>query len=193
MSVALLPAVFASEQVFPSSATFDTEQSIDIAAPPNAVWHSLVYMRLDSEPPFPFRLGVAYPVRGDIVGQGVGAIRYGAFSTGVAIERVIEWAPNRKLAFLVVSDPPAMHELSPYAHVNAPHVRGYFRTATTSFELMPLGGGRTRVIERTSHELKLDPIMYWMPLARWVVDRNNARVLENLRQQSENLHLARAD
>lgn len=190
MSVALLPVVFASEQIFPSITTFDTVQQIDISAPADAVWHSLIYMRINSKPPFPFRLGIAYPVKGDVVGSGVGAVRYGVFSTGVAIERVTEWEPNRKLAFVMLRDPPAMHELSPYAHVNAPHVRGYFRTPTTSFELVPLDHGRTRVIERTSHELKLDPVIYWMPLVRWVIDQNNARVLDNLRRQSESLNLA---
>jgi len=40
-------------------------------------------------------------------------------------------------------------------------------------------------IERTSHELKLEPIFYWLPLARWVVHANNARVLAYIRRQAE--------
>jgi hypothetical protein len=41
------------------------------------------------------------------------------------------------------------------------------------------------VIERTSHTLRLDPVLYWLPLARWVVAANNARVFAHIRRQSE--------
>ena len=69
--------------------------------------------------------------------------------------------------------------------VHAPHIVGYFRTEFTSFELVPRTNGRTEIIERTSHELKLEPIIYWLPLARWVVHANNARVLAYIHRQAE--------
>jgi hypothetical protein len=78
-----------------------------------------------------------------------------------------------------------MHELSPYPHVNAPHVTGYFRTTYTSFEIVPVAPGRSGVLERTGHELKLDPILYWLPLARWVIHQDNWRVLTYVRRQAE--------
>lgn len=40
--------------------------------------------------------------------------------------------------------------------------------------------------ERTSHELKLDPALYWLPFARLMVDTNNSRVLRHIKRQSEN-------
>ncbi len=186
MSVALLPMVFFSEQAFPPSRTVDISQSIDVAAPADAVWQSLI--RMDSigpAPALPFRLGVAYPVSAQIIGEGVGAKRIGVFSTGDAVEQVTVWEPGRKLSFVVLSDPPAMRELSPYKHVNAPHVVGYFHTITTSFVLLPLQDGRTRVILRSTHELKLDPVLYWLPLTRWVVTMDDARVLAYVRRRSE--------
>ncbi len=191
MSIALLPMVFMSEYVLPTDTSFDTSESINVAATPHDVWLSIVNMgTLGETPALPFRLGVAYPVRGEIIGQGVGAVRKGTFSTGVALERVTEWTPDRKLAFVVVSDPPAMRELSPYRHVNAPHVRGYFRTTYTSFEIISLGNGHSRIVEHTHHELKLDPVLYWMPFARWIIHENNARVLSHIRHQAE--HTARS-
>jgi hypothetical protein len=45
--------------------------------------------------------------------------------------------------------------------------------------------GHTEIIERTSHEMKLEPILYWLPMARWVVDQNNARVLTHVQRQAE--------
>ncbi len=183
---ALLPIVFAMESVLPAQTNFDTYQTIEVAAPAELVWKSILHMDTMDEPlALPFRLGVAYPLRGEVVGEGVGAVRHGEFSTGVAIERVTEWEPNRKLAFVVVNDVPAMRELSPYQHVHAPHVLGYFRTSYTSFELVPRPGGGTEIVERTSHQLKLEPVLYWLPLARWIVGANNARVLAHIKRQAE--------
>jgi uncharacterized membrane protein YhaH (DUF805 family) len=183
---AVLPLIFALESVFPAATSFDTYQTITVGAPPEVVWQSIVRMEPIDEPPaLPFRLGVAYPRSGEFLGEGVGAMRRGEFSTGTALERVTEWIPNRKLAFVVLTDVPGMRELSPYEHVHAPHVVGYFNSKVTSFELVPRSDGGTDVIERTSHELKLEPVLYWLPLARWVVSQNNARVLAHIRRQAE--------
>jgi hypothetical protein len=184
-AVALLPLVFALESAFPPTASFDTSENIVVEAPPELVWRAIVQMApMDAPPALPFRLGVAYPLGGEIIGKGVGAVRRGEFSTGTAIEQVTEWIAQRKLTFVVLNDVPSMRELSPYQHVHAPHVVGYFRTTSTSFELLPQPGGQTQIVERTSHELKLDPVFYWLPLARWMVHENNARVLAHIRGQA---------
>jgi uncharacterized membrane protein YhaH (DUF805 family) len=185
-SLALLPLVFAFENVVSATTAFDTRETILVDAPPAAVWNAIVHMApLDAPRPLPFRLGLAYPLGGRIVGEGVGAVRLGEFSTGTAVERVTEWVPARKLAFVVVDDVPAMRELSPYRDVHTPHVVGYFTTTSTSFELLPQANGQTEIVELASHTLKLDPIFYWLPLARWVIHENNTRVLQHIRRQSE--------
>ena len=184
--IALLPLMFAIEHVLPPSAHFETDQTIAVNAPPNLVWQSILSTDpIEGPLALPFRLGVAYPLRGEFRGEGVGAERLGEFSTGTAIERVTEWVPNRKLAFVVVRDIPAMRELSPYENVHAPHVVGYFRTTYTSFELIPRADGGTDIVERTSHELRIDPVPYWLPMARWIVRQNNVRVLEHIRIHAE--------
>jgi hypothetical protein len=183
---ALLPIVFLLEHLFSVPTNFDTQQAVTVNAPVEVVWSSILRMdRIDEPPSLPFRFGVAYPIRGEVVGEGVGAVRHGEFSTGTAIERVTEWVPNRKLAFAVETDIPAMRELSPYEHVHAPHVIGYFTTRTTSFELAPRPDGAIEVTLRSSHEIRLDPLLYWMPLARFMVAENNARVLAHIRRQAE--------
>ena len=184
--VALLPLIFALESVLPPLATFDTVETITVDAPAERAWDAIVHMsRIEAPLALPFRLGVAYPLGGEIVGDGIGAVRRGEFSTGTAIEQVTEWIAQRKLAFIVLSDVPAMQEFSPYPHVHAPHVSGYFRTTLTSFELVPLADGRTRIIEHTAHQLRLDPALYWLPLARWIVHENNTRVLRHIKRQAE--------
>jgi uncharacterized membrane protein YhaH (DUF805 family) len=184
--VALLPVIFALETSLPTAVPFDTLSRVQIGAPPPAVWKVLVRTDLSEEPvALPFRLRLAYPVRGEVLGEGIGSIRLGVFSTGVALERVTEWIPNRKLSFILLNEVPAMRELSPYAKVHAPHVVGYFRTTNTSFELLDRDDGNTEVIERTSHVLSLEPVLYWLPLARWVVHENNTRVLAHIKRRAE--------
>lgn len=181
MSLALLPALFALEAAMPPAAPIATYETIDIAASPSAVWRALT----DSSPIVagPGIVGVsglAYPVRGRLLGTGVGAERLGEFSTGVAREKVTEWQPERRLAFTVVEQPPAMEEMSPYRKVHAPHVRGYFDTAETRFELQPLANGGTRLTARATHILKMDPVLYWEPVARWAIHLNVTRVLRDI-------------
>jgi hypothetical protein len=174
------------EHAVSSTTSFDTRQTIEINAPPAVVWRAILHMEtIEEARALPFHLGIAYPIRGRVVGEGVGALRYGEFSTGTAVERVTEWEPERKLAFVVVEDVPSMHEMSPYDHVHAPHAVGYFTTRVTSFELVPRPGDRTEVIERTSHTLRLEPILYWLPMARWIVYENNMRVMAHIKRQSE--------
>ena len=186
MGFAVLPLMFALEAVLPPETSFETRETITVSAPPAVVWGSLLRMDTIEEPAaLPFRLGVAHPIRGEVVGEGIGAVRRGEFSTGIAIERVTEWVPNRTLAFVVEQDVPSMRELSPYHHVHAPHSTGYFRTVLTRFDLLPEPDGGTQIIEHTSHQLRLDPVLYWLPMVRWIVHMNNSRVLRHVKHQAE--------
>ena len=105
----------------------DSNRRIEVRAEAAHVWKAIVQMETIEEPLLlAHRLGLAYPVRGRVFGAGVGALRYGDFSTGTAIERVTEWVENRKLTFVVLKDVPGLRELSPYRHVHAPHVHRLF-------------------------------------------------------------------
>jgi hypothetical protein len=185
-SFAVMPLLLTGEVLLPPRGDFESVESVDVAATPAAVWDSVVHMGpIPDAPAVPFRWGLAYPMRGEIFGTGVGAVRRGVFSTGVAYERVTEWTPERKLSFVVLSDPPTMRELSPYAHVNAPHVNGYFRTLDARFTMTPLANGKTRLTLATHHELDLEPALYWMPIAQWATHTNKVRVLNHFRDQAE--------
>jgi hypothetical protein len=186
MSVALLPFVFALEAAMPPNIVIQTSESIDIGAPPADVWRALTATD-DIQPAagLVFRLGLAYPLRSRIISGRVGGERVGEFSTGTARERITQWLPGHRLAFTVLSQPPAMAELSPYERVDAPHVRGYFETVSTSFTLEPLPGGGTRLVANADHVLRLDPILYWEPIARWAIRQNVGRVLGNVRTRAE--------
>ncbi len=191
-SVALLPLIFLLDAAMPPELPIATRAGITIDAPPEAVWASLTADRPVREKPGLVGLaGLAYPVAGRIAGEGVGAHRHGKFSTGTADERVTVWRPGRALAFRVVRQPPAMEEMSPYRKLQTPHLIGYFDTGETRFDLVPLPGGRTRLTVRAGHVLRIDPVLYWGPIARWAIGQNVERVLSDVRRDAEGRQRAR--
>jgi uncharacterized protein YndB with AHSA1/START domain len=189
MSLALLPALFAIEAAMPPSVPIETRAAVEIDAPPAVVWAALTSgAPIASGPGLIGATGLAYPIRGRLLGAGVGTIRLGDFSTGTARERVTEWLPGRRLAFTVLRQPPAMEEMSPYRHVHAPHVNGYFATARTCFSLAATAGGHTRLTIEATHRLNIDPALYWEPLARLAIQLNVSRMLQDIRQKAEQAH-----
>lgn len=189
--IALLPLLFLLDAAMPPDLPIATRAAVTIDAPPEAVWSSLTADRPVREKPGLVGLaGLAYPVAGRIVGEGVGAHRHGKFSTGTADERVTVWQPGRALAFRVTRQPPAMEEMSPYRKLQTPHLVGYFDTGETRFDLRPLPGGRTRLTVRAGHVLRIDPVLYWGPIARWAIGQNVARVLRDVRRDAEGRHEA---
>lgn len=185
-SVALLPFLFAGETLAPPRAAFESHESIVIRAAPEDVWRTVTEMTPIPDPPgWPLNWGPAYPISGELFGEGVGAVRLGRFSTGVAYERVTAWEPGRALSFVVLSNPPMMRELSPYENIHAPHIEGYFRSTDVRFTITPLGDGSSRLDFVTRHELDIGPAPYWTPLARWMIHENKQRVMAHFKRQAE--------
>lgn len=185
-SVAVLPMIFMLEAAIPPEAPIATQYEIEIGAAPDIVWQALTSPEpIEVAPGLPALAGLAYPMSGKLEGEGVGAKRIGAFSTGTATEVVTEWKRDRVLTFRVENQPPAMEEMSPYRRVHAPHVQGYFLTGETRFELMPIGLNRTLLRVSSEHKLRIDPVPYWEPIARLAIRQNVGRVLEDIKEKSE--------
>lgn len=186
LSVAALPLIFALEAAVPPAVIITTYESVVITAPPSVVWRVLTSTdEIGSEPKLLAMAGFAFPVRGTLLGEGVGAVRIGEFSTGVAHERVTAWEPGRRLAFTVVDQPAMMEEMSPYRRVQASHLHGYFETKGTSFDLQQRPGNATQLTIRASHVMRLDPALYWEPMARWAIHKNVTRVLTSVKSKAE--------
>jgi len=184
--IALLPAMFAVDSLFPPAVTMLTDESIIVEASPRQVWRAVTSEEPIREPAtLVGRFGLAYPKRADFSSTGVGGIRTGYFSTGEAREKITEWKEGRRLGFVVLSQPPAMKEMSPYEKVHAPHVDGYFETGETQFDIQPLGKGRSRLTIRAAHRLSIAPVAYWEPIARWAAQGNTRRVLRDLKTKAE--------
>jgi uncharacterized membrane protein YhaH (DUF805 family) len=188
-ALAALPGAAFGEASLAAPPVRDVSTSIEIAAPPEAVWpHVIGFSDLPEPPAWQYRLGIAYPMRARIDGQGVGAIRRCEFSTGAFVEPITAWDPPRRLAFDVTSQPPSMKEWSPYAHVNAPHVEGYLRSTGGEFRLTALhtSRGERTLLEGTTHyTLSIYPEIYWRPFAEALLHGIHARVLRHIKALSE--------
>lgn len=158
----------------------------EIDAPPAAVWRHVVgFGELPPPPEWFFRLGVAYPMRARIEGEGVGAVRRCEFSTGPFVEPITRWEPGARLSFDVRSQPPSMTELSPYRHVHAPHLEGYMVSRRGEFRLVALPGGRTRLEGSTWYTMAIFPESYWVIPAELLLHAIHDRVLAHVARLSE--------
>ena len=155
--------------------------SVEIDAPPAAVWpHVLGFADIDEPPDWFFRLGIAYPQRARLEGKGAGAVRRCEFSTGAFVEPITAWEEPSRLAFDVRSQPPPLHEWSPYRHVHAQHLLDTLQSRRGEFRLIPLPNGRTRLEGRTFYQLAMEPQNYWAFFSDLFIHRIHRRVLAHI-------------
>lgn len=165
---------------------YEVESSVVVNAPPLTVWKSVVSFG-DVPPPteLPFRLGIAYPIRARIAGAGIGAMRYCEFSTGSFVEPITSWEPGKRLAFKVVHSPEPMHELSPYARIDTPHLHGYMVSRRGEFILQKISGNRTLLIGKTWYQHHLWPAAYWTIFSDAIIHAIHLRVLNHVKALAE--------
>lgn len=181
----LLPGGAAVESGPSHAHVREVRSSVVIEAPAAAVWDHVVAFAPIPEPRSPlFRLGLAYPMRAQIDGSGVGAIRYCVFSTGAFVEPITRWEPGERLSFDVADSPPPLRELS-FRKISPPHLTGYLEPVRGEFRLIELPGGATRLEGSTWYEQRLRPEGYWVLFSDFVIRRIHARVLDHIRTEVE--------
>jgi len=160
--------------------------SIDIDAPPEAVWEKVVTFTEIPEPrEWLFHTGIAYPLRATMVGTGVGAVRRCQFTTGAFVEPIQVWDAPRLLRFGVTENPAPMEELTPYHRIEPPHLKGYFVSHEGQFELTRLPGNRTRLTGTTWYTDRIWPSAYWRLWSDYIVHRIHMRVLRHIQVEAE--------
>jgi hypothetical protein len=160
--------------------------SIKINAPPEKVWQNLVaFAELPPPEDAFFKTGIAYPIRAEIKGQGVGAVRYCIFSTGAFVEPIEVWDEPRLLKFGVTAQPPVMNERSIYTDLRPPHLQNYLHSRHGQFLLTRLPDGRTRLEGTTWYQNDFWPSLYWQQWSDYIIHRIHLRVLEHIKRLSE--------
>jgi uncharacterized membrane protein YhaH (DUF805 family) len=168
------------------SPTFAVRSTIDVAAPPEKVWKQVIaFSEIGPPDEWIFRVGIAYPIRAQMVGTGAGAERHCVFSTGAFVEPIKIWDEPRLLKFSVTSNPPPMQEWTPYRHVEPPHLHGFLESEGGQFLLTPLPNGGTRLEGTTWYHHGLWPAAYWRVWSDAIVHRIHMRVLRHIRDEVE--------
>jgi uncharacterized membrane protein YhaH (DUF805 family) len=188
MIVMLFAPVFQSVEcwVKPVAETFEVRTAIEVNAPAEKVWNQVVaFAEIPPPRELLFRAGVAYPIRAEISGHGVGAVRHCVFSTGPFVEPIEVWDEPRLLKFGVTANPAPLNELSPYGNIQPPHLHGYFVSKQGQFVLTALPGGRTRLEGATWYQHTMWPAAYWRLWSDYIIQRIHLRVLEHIRNGAE--------
>jgi uncharacterized membrane protein YhaH (DUF805 family) len=187
LALMLTPSAYGLEHVLPpQTTTYMVKSAIDVNASPEKVWQQVIAF---SEIPAPdemiFRAGVAYPIRAEIHGSGPGAVRYCMFSTGPFVEPIEVWQEPTLLRFRVTANPVPMNELSPYSHIEPPHLHGYFESHEGQFQLTQLPDGRTHLEGTTWYSHALWPQAYWRHWSDYIIHTIHMRVLRHIKVETE--------
>jgi hypothetical protein len=182
-----LPALIAAEHAtLPEPPVFAVRTAVEIEAPPEVVWrHVVSFSELAPPTEFLFRMGIAYPIKAEIYGKGVGAERHCVFSTGSFVEPIEVWDEPRLLKFSVTSNPPPMEEWTPYEEVHPPHLEGFLASNGGQFLLERLPGGRTRLEGTTWYRHSLWPAFYWRLWSDEIIHAIHLRVLRHIKGNVE--------
>jgi len=183
----LLPGVFLLEySVGETPSLYEQKTSIVIKSDPQTVFkHVVSFSELPPPTEAMFKTGIAYPIRAEMHGQGVGAERHCVFSTGAFVEPITVWDEPRLLAFDVVDQPPAMEELSIYKNIHPPHLENYFLAKRGQFHVTALPDGTTLLEGTTWYQNRYWPAAYWHLWSDHVIDRIHTRVLLHIKSLAE--------
>jgi len=188
VGILLIPGLILLEHAIgPTPPVYEVKTSIVIKADPETVWtHVVSFSQLPPPTEAMFKTGLAYPIRAEMHGQGVGAERHCVFSTGAFVEPITVWDEPRLLAFGVRSQPPAMRELSIYSNVHPAHLEDYFIAQRGQFELKPLPDGTTLLEGTTWYQNRYWPAPYWHLWSDYIMDGIHKRVLLHIKSLAEN-------
>jgi hypothetical protein len=187
----LLPLlIFQESRLGLEPSRFKITSRLVINAPPERVWNSVTtFSELPPPQEMIFRAGLAYPIRAEIRGSGVGAIRHCIFSTGAFVEPIVVWQEPSLLRFTVTSNPPPMRELS-FAEVDPPHLHGFLESEQGQFELVSLPGGKTELVGTTWYRHGLWPEAYWRIWSDYIIHTIHMRVLRHIKTEVETQPIA---
>ena len=166
---------------------YEVKTSVVIKSDPKTVWtHVVSFSELAPPTEAMFKTGIAYPIRADIRGRGVGAVRHCVFSTGDFVEPITVWDEPRLLRFDVTAQPRVMDELSLYNDLRPPHLENYLISRQGQFELKALPDGSTLLEGTTWYQNRYWPAPYWHLWSDYIIHGIHKRVLLHIKSLAEN-------
>ena len=189
MGVALIPfLIFAVEANIPKSTdtyTVHTERVIDADAA--TVWETMVSVPAISEDEYPYifwhSLGMPRPVEADLVGEGVGAVRFARYDNGLQLQEPVSiWEPNHRFVFNVVVDENAP---PPFRQVGGELID----VLQVGFEIEPLADGQVRLHLNTDYELTTSLNFYGRLWFDYFLDELQTYILDVIEARAEAAYL----
>lgn len=187
VGVLLMPGLlFIEHAIGQAPPVYKVTTSVVVQSDPGTVWkHVVTFSQLPPPTEAMFKTGLSYPIRAEMCGEGVGAVRYCVFSTGAFVEPITVWDEPRLLAFDVSGQPPAMQELSIYDNVHPPHLDDYFVAKRGQFELKALPDGSTLLEGTTWYQNRYWPAPYWSLWSEYIMHGVHNRVLLHIKSLAE--------
>jgi hypothetical protein len=183
----VLPGMIFTESLSnPEPSLRKVSTRIEIRAAPEEVWPQLVaFTEIPAPTDWLFQTGIAYPIRAEMHGEGVGAIRKCVFTTGAFIEPIEVWDEPSLLKFSVIEQPAVMDEVSPYDQLRPPHLNHYLHSRQGQFLLTRLDNGSTLLEGSTWYQNSFWPGTYWNLWSDHIIHRIHLRVLEHIKTKAE--------
>jgi uncharacterized protein YndB with AHSA1/START domain len=165
--------------------------ALEIAAPPDEVWHALTDRPIEVAGRWPWflRLGLPMPRRMELNDAGPeGRLRL-EFSQGIAHGHVTRWEPARRLVFTIdryeIHDPPfhiTRLGRGPHWGMKAERVEDWLTLLELRYTLSATAGG-TRIERQTVWRRHLAPGFYFGWLQEKIIARGQLRLLELVRER----------
>lgn len=187
---ALLPylAIMVESRVATPDSFRRVENTIDIAAPAPVVWQHIIRVApieaAELGPSVIDAIGFPRPVAATLTREGVGGVRHATFERGVEfIETVDDWQPLRRLSFSIVPNTATIPPSTFDEHVT---VGGrFFDVLRGTYELRPLGPGRTRLVLYSEQRVSTHLNWYAGLWTRYVMREIQQRILGVLKRRCE--------
>lgn len=182
--IVLIPlSAFKESQTIPPVKSVITKTIIN--ASPQTVWKNVIaFPELNKPNDLIFKIGISYPIKSRIEGEGKGAVRYCQFNTGDFVEPITKWEENKLLAFDVIEQPEPLKELS-FWDVNAPHLHDYFVSKKGQFKITELENGLVELEGTTWYYHNIKPDFYWRLWSNMIIHKIHERVLGHIKDVSE--------
>jgi hypothetical protein len=135
------------------------ENTIEIDAPPAAVWQSIERVpRINArelQPSWSHTIGFPNPLEATLSSEGIGGVRHATFEGGVLfVETIDEWEPPHRLGFSIRAQTEQIPPTTLDEHVT---VGGkFFDVLRGEYVLEPLTNGSTRLHLLSQHRVSTD-------------------------------------
>lgn len=184
ISILIVELSFIEKENTPSVSKVTTSVVID--APIEEVWENIItFPELQEPEELIFKAGITYPKDATIYGNGVGAVMCYNFTTGSSIKPITVWNAPYHLAFNILEQPKPMKEIN-YINFNTPHLNNYFNSQYGEFRLKRMSKNKTKLIGSTWYTHHVYPEFYWKLWSSEIIHTIHYRVLNHIKNISEN-------